>query len=68
MRKAIALFSTLFLLGACAGAPMQQAKYEATCRTHARTVSYTGSPDENIPYLECMHIKGMHEVVVEEIK
>lgn len=65
----VTLLAMAFLLAACTPAPqMPKAKYEVYCRTHARTATYTGSPDENIPYLECMKIKGMHEVEVKEIQ
>lgn len=68
MRMIALSVAALFLLVACATtAPVKQAKYEAFCRTHARQATFSGSPDEEAPYLECMHIKGVHEVEVKEL-
>jgi hypothetical protein len=67
MRPFALIIGALFLLTACATTPVHEAKYEATCRTHARKVTFSGSPDENIPFLECMRIKGAHEVEVVEV-
>lgn len=68
MRVLVLGITGLFLLAACAAtAPTQQAKYEAFCRTHAKQVTYSGSPDEEAPFLECMQIKGYHEVEVKEL-
>ncbi len=66
MRPFALIIGALFLLTACATTPPKENKYEATCRTHARTVTFSGSPDENIPFLECMKMKGAHEVEVTE--
>jgi len=69
MRTMALIVASFFLLVACATTPpAKQAKYEAFCRTHARHVTFSGSPDEEVPYLECMHIKGLHEVEVRELE
>lgn len=69
MRTMSLIIAGLFLLAACATTPpVKQAKYEAFCRTHARHATFSGSPDEEAPYLECMHIKGLHEVEVKELE
>jgi len=63
---------TVLLLGlslsvaACSLPAQQQARYEVECRTHARTATFTGSPDEQGFYLECMKLMGQHELVVRE--
>jgi len=68
MKRLAAVVCALFLLAACAAtAPSPEAKYEAHCKTHARQSTFSGSPDEHGPYLECMKLEGTHEVEVKKL-
>jgi len=68
MKRLAAAVGVLFLLAACAAtAPVQESKYEAYCKTHARQSTFSGSPDEHGPYLECMKLEGTHEVEVKKL-
>jgi len=69
MRKLLALAIASLLLTACAVPPEKSAsqkKLELRCRTHATHAAMTGSPDEQMPYLECIHTKGAHDIEVIE--
>jgi len=69
MKSLAMIIGGLFLLTACAAtAPAPQSKYEVNCRTHAREATYSGSPDEQGVYLECLKVKGRHDIEVTEIK
>ncbi len=68
-RLALTLAASL-ILAACAAGPSTKGaadnKYQAYCKTHARAV--VGEADEEGRYVNCLHVKGRHEVMVEEIK
>jgi len=69
MKAATLVVGSLFLLTACAStAPAPQSGYEVKCRTHARQATFSGSPDEQGIYLECLKVEGRHDIEVTEIK
>jgi len=60
------LLGVAFALSACSATMPSQSKYEVECRTHARHAIYSGEADEQGFYLECLKIKGSHDIVVTE--
>ena len=69
MRIILLVLGVLVFLPACSSelTPKKTA-YHVTCRTHARTATFSGSPDEQEKYLECMKIKGRHDIEVTEME
>jgi len=69
MKTLLTVVTAVFLLTACATTPApQEETYRVTCKTHAKTATFHGSPDEQGHFLECMKFMGQHDVEVEEIK
>lgn len=70
MRAALLTLGTLVFLVACTAGPSPKSasaeKYRAYCMTHARAV--VGEADEEARYVNCLHVKGRHEIMVEEIE
>jgi len=67
MRILALVLGMSFLLAACSATVPSQAKYEVECKSHARKATFTGSPDEQAVYLECMKITGRHEMEVRQL-
>ncbi len=68
MAKFSLIFCALLLLSACATqtSPKVEAeqKHRVYCITHAREV--VGEADVESRYINCLHVKGRHEIVVDE--
>ena len=55
----------ILMVSGCAGKErLAQGDEKVYCRTHAREAAVSGSPDEEALFLNCMHLKGVHEVEV----
>jgi hypothetical protein len=66
MRPWIFFLGLAIFLSACSTSIPPQSKYQAECRTHARKATYSGEADQQGFYLECLKIKGAHDIVVTE--
>ncbi|PLX85508.1 MAG: hypothetical protein C0617_04230 [Desulfuromonas sp.] len=67
MKAFVMLLGALFVLSACAATPpSKRAKVEAYCKTHAKKVTLSGSPDVESVFRDCAELEGIHEIEVRE--
>jgi len=68
MAKFIMIFCAVLVLSACASTPSPKTaaeqKHRVYCVTHSREV--VGEADEEGRYVNCLLLKGRHEIVVDE--